>query len=274
MINSSHDTHQIYFERYLRNKMTVGEKQHLEEQLAKNAELKLAFDHYISHRKQLLKELITEHDNGPVKTKLATYFYLVITLIGIAVAFSFYFQNITLKEEISRDKRVIKRLVSYVPFIGKKFANDTADIYMPPINTAEISKPTKKNSPVEKVVAKQLPLVVLDTVLVPLKRNYFDERIDYYLNKIDSNLTQNELYNLIYNNSSNYDIKYKTKPIGVEIIINHEMGNTYRFDGNKLVITSVQLPQNILLVKEEGELIWLKVGNELILTADNQLHNY
>ncbi len=273
MINSPHDTHQIYFERYLRNKMTAGEKQHLEERLANDAELKLAFDHYQSHRKEFLKELITEHDDGPKRTKLATYFYLTITLVGIAVALSFYFQNLTLKEEINRDKRVIKRLVSYIPFIGKKFANDTADIYLPPIDIKE-TKIVTKNVPNEGIVVKQLSLVVLDTVLVPLRRSYFDERMEYYVNKIDSNLTESELYNLIYNNSFNYDIKYKTKPIGVVVLIDHEKGNTYKFDGDNLIITTTQLPQYVLLVKEEGELIWLKMDNELILRADNQLHNY
>ena len=273
MENTPHDTHQIYFERYLRNKMTVANQKNFEAKIANEPEFKLAFENYKIHRKEFFTELINDHDVGPRKTKLATYFYLVITLVGIAVALSFYFENQTLKEEINKDKRVIRRLISYVPFIGKKLVNDTADIYLPPINKS-IPKVEKANIPEAQPALKQSAIVVFDTVFVPLKRSYFDERMSYYINEIDSNLTRNELFNLIYNNSFKYDIKHKTKPIGVLILIDQEQGNTYKFDGYKLIVIAKQLPGNIILVRDEGELIWLKPDSELILNDDNQAHSY
>ena len=46
MGNSPHDSHQFYFERYLRNKLTESEKSQLEERLANNIELNQAFEQY------------------------------------------------------------------------------------------------------------------------------------------------------------------------------------------------------------------------------------
>jgi hypothetical protein len=67
MGNSPHESHQFYFERYLRNKLSGSEKSQLEERLANDKELNEAFEHYKSNRKIFLKELISEHDSGPKK---------------------------------------------------------------------------------------------------------------------------------------------------------------------------------------------------------------
>lgn len=276
MPNFSHDSHQFYFERYLRNKLSGAEKLQLEERLANDTELREAFEHYKSNRKSFLKELISEHDKGPKRSRLVNVFYLAITIIGISVALNYYLENRTLKEEINRDKKLIKRLVSHIPFVGKKIIKDTADFAV--VETEKISTSTKasnqtQNTSTELTVPQSMvDTLVFDTIIIPIRRSYFDERLNFYLTEIDSTLTNAEIQNLVIKNSIKYDIKHKTSPISVAVW----SANTpsYQFDGNNLKINGISLPFKMLLVKDGGEITWLTPDKEIILVADNQIHTY
>lgn len=279
MGNSPHDSHQFYFERYLRNKLTESEKSQLEERLANDIELNQAFEQYKSNRKSLLKELITEHDSGPKRSRLANIFYLTITIVGIAVATNYYMENRSLKEEISRDKKLIKRLVSYIPFVGKKLIKDSNDFVSTRTQTNTINKNKTliiKNIYNDSSLAEKETLneLLFDTILIPIKRSYYEEKLAFYLNDVDSTLLETEVQQLVYKNSYKYDIKYKSSPISVSFWNSTELGNTYRFDGNNLILTGLKPSYQLLLLKDEGELIWIEAEREIILLADNQIHNY
>jgi hypothetical protein len=279
MGNSPHDSHQFYFERYLRNKLSGSEKSQLEARLANDKELNQAFEHYKSNRKSFLKELISEHDSGPKRSRLANIFYLTITIVGIAVATNYYLENRSLKEEINRDKKLIKRLVSYIPFVGKKIIKDSNEY----VSTRTKNKPINDNKTLNiitdyndsSLVDKEtLDELLFDTILIPIKRSYYEEKLAFYLNELDSTLLATEVQHLVYKNSYKYDIKYKSSPISVSFWNSKELGSTYRFDGNNLNITGLKPPYELLLLKDEGELIWIEAEREIILLADNQIHNY
>jgi len=278
MPNSPHDSHQFYFERYLRNKLSGSEKLQLEERLANDKELNESFEHYKSNRKTFLKELISEHDKGPKRSRLANMFYLAITIIGIIVAGNYYLENRSLKEEINRDKKLIKRLVSYIPFVGKKMIKDSAELVLTNAKSSTtIDKPSSqpKNNNATVIIEEELTdSLLLDTILIPIKRSYYEERLAFYLNDLDSTLVPAEIQKLVYKNSFKYDIKYKSSPISVSFWNSLEKTNTYRFDGNNLTITGIKPTYQLLLVKDAGELIWLDGEREIILIADNQTHNY
>jgi hypothetical protein len=279
MGNSPHDSHQFYFERYLRDKLTDSEKSQLEERLANDIELNQAFEQYKSNRKSLLKELITEHDSGPKRSRLANIFYLTITIVGIAVATNYYLENRSLKEEINRDKKLIKRLVSYIPFVGKKIIKDSNEFVSTRTQTNTINE--NKTLNIKKIYndsslteKENLDMLLFDTILIPIKRSYYEEKLAFYLNNLDSTLLATEVQQLVYKNSYKYDIKHKSSPISLSIWNSIEYGNTYRFDGNNLIITGLKPPYQLLLLKDEGELIWIEAEREIILLADNQIHNY
>jgi hypothetical protein len=279
MGNSPHDSHQFYFERYLRDKLTDSEKSQLEERLANDIELNQAFEQYKSNRKSLLKELITEHDSGPKRSRLANIFYLTITIVGIAVATNYYLENRSLKEEINRDKKLIKRLVSYIPFVGKKIIKDSNEFVSTRTQTNTINENKtlniKKNYNDSSLTEKEnLDKLLFDTILIPIKRSYYEEKLAFYLNNLDSTLLATEVQQLVYKNSYKYDIKHKSSPINVSFWNSTELGNTYRFDGNNLTLTGLKPPYQLLLLKDEGELIWIEAEREIILLADNQIHNY
>ncbi len=279
MGNSPHDSHQFYFERYLRNKLSGSEKSQLEERLANDKELNQAFEHYKSNRKSFLKELISEHDSGPKRSRLANVFYLTITIVGIAVATNYYLENRSLKEELNRDKKLIKRLVSYIPFVGKKMIKDSNEF----VSTVTKNKTINDNKTLNiitdqndsSLVDKEtLDELLFDTILIPIKRSYYEEKLSFYLNELDSTLLATEVQQLVYKNSFKYDIKYKSSPISVSFWNSAELGSTYRFDGNNLNITGIKPPYQLLLLKDEGELIWIEAEREIILLSDNQIHNY
>ena len=279
MGNSPHDSHQFYFERYLRNKLSGSEKSQLEVRLANDKELNQAFEHYKSNRKSFLKELISEHDSGPKRSRLANVFYLTITIVGIAVATNYYLENRSLKEELNRDKKLIKRLVSYIPFVGKKMIKDSNEF----VSTVTKNKTINDNKTLNiitdqndsSLVDKEtLDELLFDTILIPIKRSYYEEKLSFYLNELDSTLLATEVQQLVYKNSFKYDIKYKSSPISVSFWNSAELGSTYRFDGNNLNITGIKPPYQLLLLKDEGELIWIEAEREIILLSDNQIHNY
>jgi hypothetical protein len=279
MGNSPHDSHQFYFERYLRNKLSGSEKSQLEERLENDIELNQAFEHYKSNRKSFLKELISEHDSGPKRSRLANFFYLTITIIGIAVASNYYSENRSLKEEINRDKKLIKRLVSYIPFVGKKIIKDSNEFVSKRTQTNTINENKTLNNKTDysdsSLADKDtLDELLFDTILIPIKRSYYEEKLAFYLNDIDSTLLAIEFQQLVYKNSYKYDIKYKSSPISVSFWNSTELGNSYRFDGNNLNITGLKPPFQLLLLKDEGELVWIEAEREIILLADNQIHNY
>lgn len=276
MENSHHDIHQFYFERYLRNKLSAGEKQKLEQRLAEDTALQEAFDAYKQNRRQLVKELIREHDKGPGKSRISSFVYLLITIAGLILALNFYLENKALLAERQRDKNLITRLLENIPFVGKKNKAEEAQKQGTPSRNGEttINREKLKEEPEAAVPGYVSDTLLHDTVLVPVSRKYIEQRAAYYRTEIDTTLTEQEILNLIYRNSHKYADKHKTAPVGVEFRRDSERGNGYVFDGNKLVIFGIAAPYQLLLVKDENELVWIKADTALIFLADNTFHTY
>lgn len=277
MENIQHDSHQFFFERYLRNKLSEQEKLQLEESLKNDAELNAAFQQYKLHRKEFLTELKKDYYKGPRKSRLANILYVAISIIGISTALNFYFENQSLKEERQRDKNLITRLIEHIPFVGRKSKTEDSK----PMKQEEIAQgkttSTKTNDTklvADSVMEEQDAQLLLDTVLVTLQRSFYTEKFDYFKLSIDSTLTSSEIQQMVLKNFSKYDSKYKSKPIGVNIWSDKQKGNTYIFDGFKLTIYGLTPSTPMLIVNDEGELVWLWGDKEILLLADNEPHTY
>lgn len=277
MENFQHDSHQFYFERYLRNKLSADERAKLEAKLNENQELQAAFQEYKLNRKAFLKELISEHDKGPRKSKLANTFYLIISIIGIFTALNFYFENQSLREEREQNKNLISRLIEHIPFVGSKGKGESVSSSKNKANTSKSTQNNNTNTTVTKTENKTIEVendILLDTVLVPILRNFYEEKSAYFKTEIDSSLTDNDIQQMILKNAGKYDIKYKSNPIAVIMERSSQSKNSYTFDGLKLTISGQHLPNHLLLVNDQGELVWLNGNQEVLLIADNQPHNY
>lgn len=280
MENLQHDTHQFYFERYLRNKLSADERVQLEQRLQADAELRLAFESYKTNRKVFLKELINEHDKGPRKSRLANLFYLTITIIGILVALNFYLENKSLKAEHERNRNLISRLLEHIPFVGKE-DKEASNKKSTSKNKTQVSTqhqtgeaPPNEPTPADSISIDEPNTLLLDTAYIPLKRSFYEEKKNYFLSEVDSTLTDAELQQMIFRNYHKYDIKYKTKPIGVQFFQNKELGKAYRFDGIRLELYGYQPPYQLLLINDQGELIWMLPEKEVLLSSDAQIHPY
>jgi hypothetical protein len=276
MENSQHDIHQFYFERYLRNKLSVEEKENLEKRLSEDTALQEAFHVYKQNRRQLVKELIREHDKGPGKSRISSFVYLVITIAGLILALNFYLENRALLAERKRDKNLITRLLENIPFVGKK--NKTEEVKKQDIPGRPAGTSTARNrarqEPVGAVMANISDTLLHDTVLVPVSRKYIEQRAAYYRTEVDTSLSKQEILNLIYRNNHKYADKHKTTPIGVEFRRDAAGRSGYMFDGNKLVMFGIKAPYQLFLVKDENELVWLQADTVVIFVADNTFHTY
>lgn len=271
MQTTGHDNHQYYFERYLRNKLTDEERKILDEKFASDEQLRKDFELYKQHRKTFLKELLVDRDRKPKKSRLLNLFYLMITIGGIVVATNFYFENKALKEERKRDQSLISRLVENIPFIGGRNKKDTP-------KKEEVKKSNKSRiSSIEENEAEEQDstlteeTVLFDTVLIPLKRSFFEERVNYYLSEVDSTLNVEEIIQVLVKNHDKYDIKQKASPVAVQVVFS-KLENRYKFDGNILTIQTSNKLKLPFLIKDQGELIWMNLNSELVLTADDNWH--
>lgn len=278
MENLHHDTHQFYFERYLRNKLSAEDRRKLEQRIGEDEELRAAFEHYKQNRRQLVKELIAEHDKGPRKGRF-TYIYLAITIAGLILALNFYLENQSLLAERRRDKNLISRLLDNIPFVGKKNKEKeepsaAKKTNRPKVVTPEQDVPEQEQGE-ESISEEPVAEVLLhDTVLVPISRKYIEQRFTFYRTEIDTNLTDEEILGLIYRNNHKYPDKHKSAPVGVEFRNDAAKGTGYLFDGHKLVVFGVQAPYRLMLVKDENELVWIQPDGEVILNADSRFHTY
>lgn len=269
------ETYQYYFERYLRNKLSTDEKADFEQRLTSDNELKQLLENYKLNRKQFLRDLLKENNGKKTRGRIAPFIYLTITMAGIILATNFYYENLLLKEERQRDKNLITRLIEYIPFIGSKQTIDTISKTTPHKPHATNNKPISNTKHVDSLATEQAePLFIFDTVIVPISRTFFDEKLHYYRSTIDSTLAFDDIKKLIINTFNKIDIKHKSKPIKIEFWQTLNTANKYSYDGLTLVLHAPLPPDDLFFVTDESELVWLNNNNELILITDNQLHQY
>lgn len=267
MNNNQHDIHQFYFERYLRNKLTVAEKTELENQLASDAELQQAFQHYKSHRKEFLKELVHEHDKPLKRSRLLNFFYLTITIAGIFLTINFYQENESLKAERKRDKNLISRLLDKIPFISK---NNTFKTNKSEKTSTSTTKPEDKPTDLNSTQSDSTALGSLqeDTESDTVITAWYAEQFSF----TDSATTRfNCLKQTLLNDAENE--QYEGTPVGINFV-NTKKGNQYSYDGNTLTLYGISKPSIFIFIREQGETIWITPDQEIILIADQQIHSY
>lgn len=280
MENLQPETHQYYFERYLRDKLSAEEKAEFEERLSKDMELQLALNSYKQHRKQFLKEIIAEHSNKPSKTSFINFIYLAITIAGIVITLNFYLENKTLKEERQRNKNLITRLIEYIPFIGKK-DNEEGNAKQGKQSAPKKNRGVDSNEELTGSTDDVIPddeleesqTLLFDSVWAPVPRYYLNDRLSYFQKEVDSTLTAIEILNMIYRNAAKGESRFKTRPIGIKIWQSSN-ANSYAYDGHLLNLYLKETPEQLSLINDEGELVWLNTNEETILIADNEIHPF
>ncbi|MCG9881487.1 MAG: hypothetical protein MH472_12890 [Bacteroidia bacterium] len=89
----SHDKHQYYFEKYLRNEMKGEELQLFEAKLQSDASLKKSFDFYLANRTEIVAEELAEYDEPEImKKKPQRWGWLMasFSIIALVLIIDFY----------------------------------------------------------------------------------------------------------------------------------------------------------------------------------------
>jgi hypothetical protein len=109
----SHDKHQYYFEKYLRNEMRGEELASFEEKLLEDTELKKNFDFYLANRTEIVAEELAEYDEPEImKKKPQRWGWLLasFSLLALVLIIDFYFTTSYQEQQQATRKPLIEKI--------------------------------------------------------------------------------------------------------------------------------------------------------------------
>jgi hypothetical protein len=109
----SHDKHQYYFEKYLRNEMKGEELQFFEVKLKTDEGLRNSFDFYLTNRKEIVAEELAEYDEPELmKRKPQKWGWLlaVFSALALVLIVDFYLVNFYEEHQAMERKPLIEKI--------------------------------------------------------------------------------------------------------------------------------------------------------------------
>lgn len=254
-----HESHQFYFERYLRKKLGAGERADFEQKLKDDQAFKQIFEDYKIHRKAHLKELISHYDTEfKASSRNTILIYLLITLIVLAVSIILYYDNRKMRQELYRfyDKST-KSIYRAIPFIKKQS------------DRATDSEPTSLNTEKDTAVANEM-IVFDDADEIAIEKDRLLADTVYLLIDTYSSISDSSLHDSIMNT---YEIS-ETRTIDVSLWQSPVGFYGYRFDGNSLQLYGIQLFDEVKFELDKND-IWLHMNRQsLRLVADDIYYKF
>jgi hypothetical protein len=290
---TSHEKHQYYYEKYLREEMHDAERQLFEEKLITDESFKRSFNHYRSNRKEFLAELLEEDDEEASKSWGGnSWIYLLISITGIILAV-YYFST---KKDTTYHTGTAKPASSWnifkrIPFLSKKTE---------PINDAET--PLKSNKTAPQKSAKTIPVdtfehedtpmgynkevidgedfgimsdrMELDSFMIAYEKSYFESRLKAIKDETDSIIVDSMMQQLAIKSSGRNS--QLSKPLTVYVEFWHSPVNFrgYRFNGKKLVIYGIFAPYDVYLLHEDDDFTLRSGKYDFELISDNNFHKF
>jgi hypothetical protein len=109
----SHDKHQYYFEKYLRNEMQGEELQLFEAKLKSDETLKSSFEFYLTNRREIVAEELAEYDEPELmKRKPQKWGWLlaVFSALALVLIVDFYLANFYQEQQANKRKPLIEKI--------------------------------------------------------------------------------------------------------------------------------------------------------------------
>lgn len=109
----SHDKHQYYFEKYLRNEMKGEELQLFEAKLKSDDTLQSSFEFYLKNRKEIVAEELAEYDEPELmKRKPQKWGWLlaVFSALALVLIVDFYLANFYQEQQANERKPLIEKI--------------------------------------------------------------------------------------------------------------------------------------------------------------------
>jgi hypothetical protein len=254
-----HETHQFYFERYLRKKLGADERLDFEQKLKDDRAFSHAFEDYKIHRKAHLKELISHYNTEfKASSRNTILIYLLITLIVLAVSIILYYDNRKMRQELYQfyDKST-KSIYRAIPFINKQ------------LDGATDSGPTSLNTEKDTAVANEMTVFNNADDLAIEKDRLLADTL-YLLIDTYSSISDSSLQDSIVNSNEISE----TRTIGVSLWQSPVGFYGYRFNGNKLQLFGIKLFDEVKFELDKND-IWLHMNSQsLLLVADDVYYKF
>lgn len=256
---SMHESHQFYFERYLRKKLVENERADFEAKLLEDPDFNQAFQEYKAHRKEHLKEFIAHYDSEfKAKSRSTILIYLLITLIVLAISVILYFDNRKMREELFQlYEKSTKSIYRSIPFINKptealnKPRLAESNTYSDSILNQELNEFTEQeNLPIEKDRLLSDSTFIVQEIFLADKDSIGNDSLE----QAPGNLA-----------SIAIEVTLWQSPIGF---------SGYRFNGSALQLFGINAYDEIKL-EIEKEVIWLIFKQQRVpLVADDRYYKF
>jgi len=287
----SHDKHQYYFEKYLRDELSDSDKNSFVEKLSEDANLRNSFNEYKKIRAAQLKNSVGVSEEASLNNKLLSAMYLLISVTGIALTINYYINNEKLKlsnESLEKhNKQKERKLWDKLPVFGNKPNTESQpssiitqpeeieleDALLSYNNKAvSVSSNTtdKKTAPNNKLKAD---ILLHDTFLAPIEKEVYELRFRVVKSRADS-MNNDSITNLTYSRISQGKL-HTDNPVLVEFWKSPVNYKGYSFNGKKLVLYGLDKPYAISLYIEKKDIsLKLKDGFSAKLIKDNEFHKF
>jgi len=254
-----HEAHQIYFERYLRKKLSEKERAEFEERLITDNDLNEAFKKYRSNRKVYLRELIDDYNTDFVShTRTNQIIYILLTLILGAVLAFLYFDNQQLRKTIADTYQESTKIIyRSLPFIVKK-----AELPPPPPEyPVKISDTT-----ISDISENDVLPVETET---PVGDDQLEFNTDYKLADSLFQIKESPTDSLSAMHS-----KKRIKSLQISLWVSPIGFEGYKFDGQSLFIYGLKSFDEFQIRYEKND-IWLSIDVQTYtIINDNNYHKF
>lgn len=279
----SHEKHQYYFEKYLRNEMKGEELLAFEKKLLESEAFKSGFDHYVKNRKDIVEEELAEYDQPELliqKPQKWGWVYTSISLLCL-VLIADYYLNANYSATITNGERKKPLIEKINIFKSDPHKNNTPHQSVPVQNTAdEKDMVTAPDMPADSNAVEEEWMKYVEGNRMSIQGDYFV--FDSIFKVLEAKDLQ-ELSQVLHQPADSLPSDTaaaggKPKPVGKQLLVEFWDSpihfNGYLFSGKKLLIYGVE-PQTPLYITVSGspENFHLVLHNkEFQLYSDSQFH--
>jgi hypothetical protein len=259
----SHDKHQYYFEKYLRNEMKGEELQLFEVKLKTDEGLRSSFDFYLTNRTEIVAEELAEYDEPELmkrKPQKWGWLFAVFSSLALVLIVDFYLVNFYQEQQAIERKPLIEKINVFrgLPKLDddknkqQKNKQEKTSLVVPEstygiedsLNGALISKSQAQVN--EDELSLEGDYFVLDSLFKVLENNQLNDRIRLMRDGLDTLHVDSTLEEVVRRSffenphliTRQLLVEYWDSPI-------HVRG--YLFNGKKLLLYGLDLSETIYL---------------------------
>lgn len=276
----AHEIHQYYFEKYLRNEMSIKDKLTFEEKLSVNSQIRSSFEHYKLNRQEYLSDYAVKQQRSASNRKLNSWIYLLISTLGILLSINFYMDNQDLKQQRMTSSGESVPFYKRIPFFfgwrseHKKSETDTSRLVIP-LDSSSAFVDSSQVLPESNNLAFDQDELLCDTNYRIFDKTIFDAQYASLLTGNDSLSNDSVLELMTIGTLTGETGETKSATLQVQFWRSPIDYSGYKFSGKRLIIYGFTPPFKLTLLKINSDIaIRHEEGNLYTLINDNNFHRF